>query len=136
MVSRGRVAETMRAGDRPGERRLLRRASPLWVHAEELSMSTAKSAAAATPSLSIRVDGDNPDHHLFQNRSTWWVHYTEHRGNKKERKRKSLRTRDVVEARSGRDALFELMFSNSLMRTGQYCIGRSPVSKLPLPFAS
>lgn len=131
MVSRGRVAETMRAGDRPGERRLLRRASPLWVHAEELSMSTAKSAAAATPSLSIRVDGDNPDHHLFQNRGTWWIHYTEHRGNKKERKRQSLRTRDVVEARSGRDALFARMRAGGASLAEDAAPGATPSAAGP-----
>lgn len=94
-------------------------------------MSTAKSAAdavAATPSLSIRVDGGNPDHHLFKNRGTWWIHYTEHRGNKKERKRQSLRTRDVIEARSRRDALFARMRAVGLTLAEDVVPGAEPTT--------
>jgi hypothetical protein len=61
---------------------------------------------AADPTLSIRIDDSNPDHHLWRNRGTWWIHYTEHRGSRKHRCRHSLHTRDLAEARARRDAFF------------------------------
>lgn len=59
-----------------------------------------------TPTLSIRIDEQNPNHHLWLNHGWWWVHYVVHRGNRKERIRRSLQTRDVETARHKRDALF------------------------------
>jgi hypothetical protein len=59
-----------------------------------------------TPTLSIRIDEQNPNHHLWLNHGWWWVHYVVHRGNRKERIRRSLQTRDEAVARQKRDALF------------------------------
>jgi hypothetical protein len=48
----------------------------------------------------------NPDHHLWNNRGTWWCHFTLHRPDyTAERVRVSLRTRDLAEARLRRDEL-------------------------------
>ena len=59
--------------------------------------------------LAIRVRGENPDHHLWNNNGTWWCHYTEHLPNyTKRRVRRSLRTADRAIARFLRDSvLFE-----------------------------
>ncbi len=49
---------------------------------------------------------ENPDHHLWNNRGTWWCHFTLHRPDyTAERVRVSLRTREVTEARLRRDEL-------------------------------
>ena len=60
-----------------------------------------------TPTLSVRVNQKNPDHHLWNNHGTWWLHYTLHMADfTKRRVRKSLGTNDVAEARARRDELF------------------------------
>lgn len=57
------------------------------------------SSAASTQPVS------NPDHHLWNNHGTWWVHATVlHRGLVQERLRRSLGTRELGEARARRDA--------------------------------
>ena len=57
--------------------------------------------------LSIRIDEDNPRHHLWNNGGTWWVHYTIHTDDgRKRRVRYSLRTTFLERARSARDAIF------------------------------
>ncbi|MDG2214598.1 MAG: hypothetical protein P8M70_12265 [Verrucomicrobiota bacterium] len=54
--------------------------------------------------LSVRLNGDNPNHHLWNNHGTWWVHYTLHLpDHTKKRVRESLHTQDVEEARRLRD---------------------------------
>ena len=54
--------------------------------------------------LSIRVDAKNPDHHLWNNHGTWWIHYTLHvHGTRIRRVRHSLATSDRAEARRRRD---------------------------------
>jgi hypothetical protein len=58
------------------------------------------------PTLSIRIDEQNPNHHLWLNHGWWWVHYVVHRGNRKERIRRSLQTRDLDAARRKRDEVF------------------------------
>ena len=56
--------------------------------------------------LSLRVDRSNPDHHLWNNNGTWYVHYTvAEPGLSGERKRQSLHTHDRREARRLRDQL-------------------------------
>jgi len=58
--------------------------------------------STATPSL--RVDPGNPNHHLWNNHGTWWLHYTLHLPNyTKRRIRRSLQTQDLTEARCRRD---------------------------------
>ena len=59
------------------------------------------------PTLSVRVNRKNLDHHLWNNHGTWWLHYTLHMDDfTKRRVRKSLGTHDVAEARTRRDELF------------------------------
>ncbi len=60
----------------------------------------------AGKNLSIRLNNDNPNHHLWDNHGTWWVHYTLHLpDHTKKRVRKSLRTQDLNKARRLRDEL-------------------------------
>jgi len=56
--------------------------------------------------LAARPDRRNPNHHLWNNRGTWWCHFTVHLPDyTAKRVRVSLRTRDVGEARRRRDRL-------------------------------
>jgi hypothetical protein len=56
--------------------------------------------------LSLRTDRRNPNHHLWLNNGTWFVHYTTHPTQvTKERVRRSLKTKSVKEARRLRDEL-------------------------------
>lgn len=56
--------------------------------------------------LSIRVDADNPLHHIWSNNGTWWVHYTLTTWDERIRRvRRSLGTKDLGEALEQRDAL-------------------------------
>ncbi len=60
-----------------------------------------------SPTLAVRVDPDNPDHHLWNNNGTWWCHYTIHGpDHTKERVRISLKTSNQEEARRRRDHVF------------------------------
>ena len=57
--------------------------------------------------LAIRVDAENPDHHLWKNHGTWWIHYTLHLDELRTRRvRFSLATAVLEEARERRDRLF------------------------------
>ena len=63
-----------------------------------------------TETLAIRVNAENPNHHLWRNGRLWWIAFTVHRGHRQERIRFSLGTDDVAEARRLRDralALFQ-----------------------------
>jgi hypothetical protein len=56
----------------------------------------------------------NPDHHLWNNNGTWWLHYTEYPTPvTKQRVRRSLRTKSIRKARRLRDALFHTLQSVS-----------------------
>jgi hypothetical protein len=56
--------------------------------------------------LSIRTNPENPNHHLWNNHGTWFVHYVIHPTPfTKERVRRSLGTKSVEQARRLRDAL-------------------------------
>lgn len=58
--------------------------------------------------LALRVNDENPNHHLWNNRGIWWCHLTVHKGDATaERLRFSLKTRDVELARKRRDNIFE-----------------------------
>ena len=55
----------------------------------------------------IRVHAENPNHHLWNNHGTWFLHYTVHPTSfTKERIRRSLGTKDVDTARERRDSFF------------------------------
>jgi len=60
---------------------------------------------------SLRVDHRNDTHHLWCNNGTWWVHYTVHFDHRKRRVRRSLKTRQLDEARLRRDALLHRIAS-------------------------
>ena len=69
-------------------------------------------ALAKLPSL--RVDAENPNHHLWDNHGTWFLHYTIHPTPlTKERIRRSLGTKDVRVARERRDNFFAMLASNA-----------------------
>ena len=56
---------------------------------------------------SIRVDEGNPNHHLWDNHGTWFLHYTVYPTPfTKERIRRSLGTKDLGIARTRRDSFF------------------------------
>jgi hypothetical protein len=69
------------------------------------------SSIAKLPGL--RVDSENPNHHLWDNHGTWFLHYTIHPTPfTKERVRRSLGTKDVRVARERRDNFFATLASN------------------------
>ena len=65
------------------------------------------SSTTATPLLRVRVRAENPNHHLWNNHGTWFLHYTVHPTPfTKERVRRSLGTPRLDVARERRDACF------------------------------
>lgn len=62
---------------------------------------------ATNPQLKARLWRTNPNHHLWNNNGTWFIHYTLHHGWTKERVRTSLQTHDLQEARQKRDNVFQ-----------------------------
>lgn len=77
---------------------------------EDILESTAAVAGgrrdALPGQLAVRVDDANPNHHLWNNRGTWWCHFTLHKPDyTAERVRVSLKTRDLELARRRRDTL-------------------------------
>lgn len=73
------------------------------IHANDITTSSPATQAAI---IALRgADTTNPNHHIWDNNGTWWLHYTLHLADyTKRRVRESLRTRDVEEARRRRDA--------------------------------
>lgn len=66
----------------------------------------------------IRVDAENPNHHLWDNHGTWFLHYTVHPTSfTKERIRRSLGTKDVKVARERRDTFFAHLASEAAKAT-------------------
>jgi hypothetical protein len=64
-------------------------------------------SSAAVPLLRVRLNADNPNHHLWNNHGTWFLHYTVHPTPfTKERVRRSLGTPSLAVARARRDACF------------------------------
>ncbi|MBW7894476.1 MAG: hypothetical protein H3C27_05115 [Opitutaceae bacterium] len=62
----------------------------------------------------IRVRADNPNHHLWNNHGTWFLHYTVHPTPfTKERIRRSLGTKDLKVARERRDSFFAHLASEA-----------------------
>ena len=70
---------------------------------------TKPAAYAALPKgcvLSLRTHPRNPNHHLWWNNGTWWLHATVHRPDfTKQRLRLPLETKHVGLARTRRDAV-------------------------------
>lgn len=62
----------------------------------------------ALHALAVRVNHSNPNHHLWNNNGTWFLHYVVHHPDgSKERFRDSLGTKSLHEARIRRDTFFE-----------------------------
>jgi hypothetical protein len=60
---------------------------------------------------SIRIWAQNPDHHLYNNNGSWWLHYTSYPDAiSAKRIRRSLGTRNLHEARERRDAFLAQLF--------------------------
>jgi len=63
----------------------------------------------------IRIAADNPNHHLWNNHGTWFLHYTVHPTQfTKERIRRSLGTKDLGIARSRRDTFFAYVVTKNV----------------------
>jgi len=63
--------------------------------------------------LSTRINESNPNHHLWNNNGTWYIHFIVHKeDNTAERLRKSLKTHDVEEARRKRDNILERLMKD------------------------
>ncbi len=63
---------------------------------------------------SLRISEANPNHHLWNNNGTWFLHYTVYPTPfTKERIRRSLGTKDVKVARERRDNFFSLLAKQS-----------------------
>lgn len=94
---------------------------------------------------SLRARYNNPNHHLYRNNGSWWIHFTVHLPDyTKRRIRFSLKTRNLVEARARRDEiLLAWCKSDSLHRqeflfplsTGGYwlrCAEHKPLAEAPV----
>ena len=58
--------------------------------------------------IALRINDDNLNHHLWNNRGVWWCHVTVHKPDATaERLRFSLKTRNIERARRLRDRIFE-----------------------------
>jgi hypothetical protein len=74
--------------------------------ASRLSTETRGGASTAFPRTSLRVRPSNPNHHLWNNNGTWYVHYTVHPTPfTKSRIRASLETKSLEVARRRRDEI-------------------------------
>lgn len=70
----------------------------------EAGRLTNEAPAPAFPRPSLRVRASNPNHHLWNNNGTWYVHYTVHPTPlTKSRIRASLETKCLEVARRRRD---------------------------------
>ena len=82
---------------------------------KELRSMTDQTASPRGETLAVRILPHNEDHHLWNNRGTWWCHFTLHRPDHTvERVRVSLRTKDRAEARERRDRLFDSLGKGGL----------------------
>jgi hypothetical protein len=77
------------------------------------------SLPTANPSrLSLRVNEENPRHHLWNNNGTWWIHYTLHFADyTAQRIRRSLRTSELEEAIRRRDEIINNSLSQVSSRS-------------------
>ena len=77
---------------------------------------TKPAALAALPegcALSLRTHPRNPNHHLWWNNGTWWLHATVHRPDyTKQRLRLPLETRNIHLARRQRDTVLASLSEN------------------------
>jgi hypothetical protein len=75
--------------------------------APDASLTPPRIMNLLTPLPGLRISLENPNHHLWNNHGTWFLHYTIHPTSfTKERIRRSLGTKDLETARRRRDAFF------------------------------
>jgi hypothetical protein len=75
---------------------------------------------AITALSAIRVRAENPNHHLWNNHGTWFLHYTVHPTPfTKDRIRRSLGTKDIKIARERRDAFFAQLLLEATKKPAQ-----------------
>jgi hypothetical protein len=80
---------------------------------------TSRIMNALTTLPGLRVRPENPNHHLWNNHGTWFLHYTVHPTPfTKERIRRSLGTKDLTVARERRDAFFIHLASEAVKPVG------------------
>ncbi len=81
-----------------------RRHNPTSVAPDLAGDDTAR--PAGFPRTSVRIRSTNPNHHLWNNNGTWYLHYTMHPTPlTKQRIRVSLSTKNIEEARLRRDEI-------------------------------
>lgn len=74
-----------------------------------------------TQTLAIRINARNPNHHLFNNNGTWFVHFTySPTPVTAERVRQSLRTKSLAEARLRRDRILGIGNTANTNKQGEY----------------
>jgi len=77
---------------------------------------TNPAALAALPEgsvLSLRTHASNPNHHLWWNNGTWWLHATVHHPDfTKQRLRVPLETKSIHKARVHRDQVLASFHAN------------------------
>ena len=62
--------------------------------------------------LCLRINPDNPRHHLWNNNGTWYIHYTTGNAIRAERVRFSLHTKNLATAQRRRDAILRRQGAN------------------------
>ena len=63
--------------------------------------------------LAVRFSRSNPNHHLWNNNGTWFIHYVVYYPDgKRERFRDSLSTKSLTEARRLRDEFFGMRMAS------------------------
>jgi len=74
---------------------------------DQIQQRPSRTMPTLEPILSLRTSVANPNHHLWNNHGTWFLHYTTHPTPfTKERIRRSLGTKDLKAARARRDRFF------------------------------
>lgn len=78
----------------------------LDISADTLGSTSNNGECSRGAVLASRGQQNNPDHHLWNNRGTWWCHFTLHKADyTSERIRVSLKTHELLVARQRRDEL-------------------------------
>jgi hypothetical protein len=78
----------------------------LFAAANQISRDATATSRPIMIQLSLRTNPENPNHHLWNNNGTWFIHYVVHPTPiTKERIRRSLGTKSLDEARAKRDAI-------------------------------
>lgn len=88
--------------------------------------SSLKGTQMPIGTLSIRVNQQNPRHHLYRNGRLWWAHLTvHHSGFKKRRIRRSLGTASLEEAIARRDCFLEEIAREGIRLTERKEVGNA-----------